>query len=187
MLIGISGKKFVGKDSFAGLLMEACGAQEVPLSTQSMAFADALKQVASNISGVPIGWFYDPKRKEVVHPCCGKSPRKIMEEANAVFKKCWGDDVFVRPVARAFSLSSADVFMATDVRFEVEADWVRSEGGVVVHLLRDTGYSSFAKSEQGVVVRDGDIVVVNESTLETLRIRAFAILSSLLSQSVLQK
>lgn len=161
MLVGISGKKFVGKDTVADMFAKVAS----PLVVQKAAFADTLKRVGSNISGIPLEWFYDVQLKERIHPCCCKSPRRVMEEANGIFKECWGDDVFVVPVAKLFAESSAGLFIATDVRFEVEADWVRSQGGFVVHVLRDTGYSSNAKSEQGVVVQPTDFVINNSSTL----------------------
>lgn len=169
MLIGISGKKFVGKDTVATLLAGLL--QQAHVTSESAAFADALKRVASNISGIPLNWFYAPELKESAHHCCGKSPRQIMEEANAVFKDCWGDDVFVRTVAHRWEKvrSRRAAFIVTDVRFQVEADWVRSEGGVLVHVLRNTGHKSKAASEQGVPSLPQDIVIENNGTKEQLK------------------
>lgn len=164
MLIGVSGKKHVGKDTVAGFFRQVAS----PLVTQEAAFADPLKLVGSNISGIPLPWFYDQDLKELIHPCCGKSPRMVMEEANSVFKQCWGEGVFVVPVAKLYKESTADLFIATDVRFEVEADWVRANGGHIIHVVRDTGFSSSAKSEQGVQVLTNDHVIINGSTLQFL-------------------
>ncbi len=164
MLLGISGKKKVGKDTVAGLFRKVAS----PLVTQEAAFGDTLKKIGSNISGIPLSWFYCQEMKETVHPCCGKSPRQIMEGANDTFKSCWGDDVFVVPVAKLFKESTSDLFIATDVRFEVEADWVRANGGHIIHVVRDTGFSSTAKSEQGVKVMRDDHVIINESSLQFL-------------------
>lgn len=167
MLLGISGKKFVGKDTVAGLFASVAS----PLTVQMAAFADPLKKVGSNISGIPLEWFYDVALKETVHPCCGKSPRQVMEEANGVFKDCWGPAVFVEPVDRLFVSSTAGLFIVTDVRFEVEASWVRSQGGTVIHVLRETGVSSSAASEQGVVRKDNDLVLLNDGSLRLLEAR----------------
>lgn len=169
MLIGIAGKKHVGKDTVALLLGVLL--QSAHVTAEYAAFADALKKVASNISGIPLNWFYDQALKEQVHCCCGKSPRQIMEEANAVFKECWGDDVFVRTLHRRWEpvRSRRGAFIATDVRFPVEADWVRSEGGVVIHVHRRTGHSSKAASEQGLPVLPQDLLIDNNGTKEELR------------------
>lgn len=178
MLIGISGKKHVGKDTFTRMVCDIL--RRASMAVYTAAFADPLKRVASNISGIPLNWFHDEYLKEQVHPCCGKSPRKIMEEANSVFKECCGDDVFVRTVDRFWASVSPGSLVVSDVRFEVEADWVRIHGGHVVHITRDTGLYSSALSEQGVKVGPKDFIVINDAGLSELNERAGVVVSEIL-------
>jgi len=59
--------------------------------------------------------------------------------------------------------------VVSDVRFDNEADWVRSIGGLVIHIIRGSAPDVAAhSSEQGVTMRPGDGTIVNDGTLQDL-------------------
>lgn len=68
----------------------------------------------------------------------------------------------------------------TSVRFDNELAWVRSEGGIIVHIARP-GYAPESDyiSEQPLPVADDDIPVVNNGTIRDLDETADAIADSL--------
>lgn len=56
-----------------------------------------------------------------------------------------------------------------DVRFENEAQWIRDNGGVVVHIQRPGAATVSAHaSEAGVAIAEGDVLVVNDGSLDEL-------------------
>jgi len=69
----------------------------------------------------------------------------------------------------AASINQCGNTIITDVREENEAEFVRSKGGVMVHILRDidTGVREHV-SEQGIVVMPGDLVLDNNGTMSDL-------------------
>lgn len=181
MLIGIQGKKHVGKDTTAGFI--AAQLLSRGRAATLVAFADPLKQVASSISGIPLEWFYDQNLKEVVFPGINKTPRQIMEEANGPFKKFWGDGVFVYPVARMWSQCQKDgtPLVVTDVRFQSEADWVREQGGVIVRVHRKTGSRSTAVSEVGLPPHPKDFVITNNGSKSQLESKVRYLVNTLIA------
>jgi hypothetical protein len=52
-----------------------------------------------------------------------------------------------------------------DVRFEDEAELIRSKGGVIVHLRRHTQNIDYHASEAGIAVMEQDLVLDNSGTL----------------------
>jgi hypothetical protein len=58
----------------------------------------------------------------------------------------------------------------TDCRFNNEADWVRSEGGSVIHVERvNVAPVGSHKSEEGVRRANLDRLLINDGTIEDLK------------------
>ena len=63
-------------------------------------------------------------------------------------------------------------YVFSDVRYENEAAWVRSLGGVIIHIPRpDAPKVREHVSEDGIAVGPGDIVITNNGTLEELYVK----------------
>lgn len=168
-LIGITGKAGVGKDTAGAYLAQAHGFDRY-------AFASPIKRMLG-VLGLCEEHFSDHAAKEAVIPAFGCSYRHLAQTLGTE----WGRSIhphFWLQMAklRYYGLDrSGEAYglVITDVRFENEAEWIREEGGVVVHIVgRETTVSGDAAkhvSENGVLFHpDVDALVGNQGTLADL-------------------
>ncbi len=163
-IIGITGRAGAGKDTVANLLVEHHGFHR-------LAIADKIKDGCAAMFGIDRGLFDDRDKKEVVIDWLGKSPRQLAQLAGTEFGRAMiGNDVWLRVAGHG--LVDGVRYVMSDVRFENEADFIRANGGVVLHLVRpgtDAGTASTHSSEAGVAVKAGDLLVRNEKTIDDLK------------------
>ncbi|WP_198537188.1 MULTISPECIES: deoxynucleotide monophosphate kinase [Pseudomonas] len=63
----------------------------------------------------------------------------------------------------------ADIIIIKDIRFENEAEYLRSHNGRIWHIIRpDAEKVRSHSSEFGIKIKDGDLVIKNSGTLEEL-------------------
>jgi hypothetical protein len=167
MLIGLAGRARVGKDTVASYLA-------AHLTLISYAFADPLKQALAGLFSLTAAQL-EGAEKELPLEWLGKSPRELMQLLGTE----WGRDL-VHPQLwlllaernlQAMAELNQDMqgVVIRDVRFDNEADWVRSKGGVIVHITRpDASVVADHVSESGVTVWPLDHVVVNDGPIEHL-------------------
>lgn len=176
-IIGIAAKAYNGKDEVAQYLEQRHGFWKV-------AFADPIKDMllipAFGEFGLTRQHFIDPDLKEApLELLGGKSPRQLMQllgtewGRNLVSTELW-IRLAARHVERLSQLKTVDGIVIVDVRYENEAEWVRSIGGQVWHLVRPGARrASSHSSEDGVAVffpkKDG--YLNNDGTLEQLHAR----------------
>lgn len=169
-LVGLTGYKGkiagVGKDTAALYLTAHHAAQ-----FRAIAFADPIRDAMLAIFGWDRSYFEHPKKNEI-DPRFNISPRKAMQTLGTE----WGRNLIntdlwlILAGARAAPMLGAgfDV-LVTDVRFDNEADWIRSEGGVIWHIDRalaaGVGGEEGHKSEAGVAFKKGDYVINNNETM----------------------
>lgn len=183
MLIGLAGLARSGKDTAASVLARELGLYRY-------AFADPIKRMLEQVFG---NNFVDGDR-ERIEPISGVSYRKLMQTLGTEWGRNIQPDLWTRvakakwewvkegcPVDHSQSILQNVVMGAldqhsgmviSDVRFDNEAEWIRSEGGIIVHVDRPSaqkvGLEGHA-SEQGLTMIHGDMVVENLSTLEAYR------------------
>lgn len=168
LLIGITGKAGSGKDTVADWLWERHGFLK-------LAFADPLKLAAEAIFGLPRAVFHDRGKKEAVHPYWGKSPRELLQLLGTeATKPVFGEDIWLKRWLISYSMfKDTDPCVVPDVRFDLEAQYLRNIGGVILHLNRDAaglvGSTSNHASEQGVTPLPGDFGIDNNGSLKDLR------------------
>ena len=170
-LIGVLGKKYSGKDTLAGFLMEWHGFKRV-------AFADRMKATAldvnpyfpSPLSGrlrdLVDAWGWDQAKK---HPEVRAFLQDFGQAVRAVDR-----DVWVWPVRWTVQglLANGTPVVVTDVRLPNEVGMVRSLGGVLVRVLRDTGVEDGTEDHVSETALDDmpvDVVVDNNGSLGELR------------------
>lgn len=177
-LIGLSGKKRSGKDTFAAGLVER-GATRV-------AFADPLKEAALALDplvGRPaypnvlapqsdvrlstyvgaLGWERAKEHPEV---------RRLLQNYGVAIREI--DPEFWVRAGMTKAASIDDPVVVTDVRFPNEADKIRELGGHVVRIVRP-GFESAPGAHECETALDGyvaDLTFVNDSTIEDLRDQA---------------
>lgn len=167
ILIGLAGRARVGKDTVARYLA-------AHLTLISYAFADPLKMALAGMFHLTASQI-DGAEKEQPLAWLGKSPRELMQLLGTE----WGRDLVHPQLWLLLAeqnlqlLAEHDQAMKgvviRDVRFDNEADWVRSKGGVILHITRpDAVEVATHTSESGVTHRPGDLSLVNDGTLDQL-------------------
>lgn len=169
-VIGIAGPAGSGKNEVADIISRHYDCVQY-------SFAAPIKQMLQMGLGLT-RQDTDGYRKEQPHPLYGKTPRQLMQTLGTE----WGrnmvhPDVWVTATADYCSALHLEnqrlAILLTDVRFNNEADWVRNQGGIIIHVERpDAAPVTAHASEQGVQRIDyADFVIPNDSDLLTLSIR----------------
>jgi len=158
MLIGLTGLSGSGKDTVADYLVDKHNFFKLTFATPIHDLILAL-----------LDWDYGYKSfstiKNKPHPkLFGKTPRELMQFIGTE----WGrnmvhPDLWLRRVqSLKEEATHMNHFVVSDVRFENEADWVRSEG-TLVHIYRGTIERFPHSSESGIPIKEQDIVIQNDS------------------------
>jgi len=135
-LIGICGFATAGKDSFARFIKELHpqeGSHYLGLKTLS--FAHALRKELEDFVQQQLGistFTQEPKEKEIIRPLL----------------VCWGTEImrkqidaeyWVKKIEKVVEINrkSKIVSIITDVRFDNEVEWIRSQGGKTIYISRE--------------------------------------------------
>lgn len=170
-LIGLVGKKRVGKDAIAQTLVRE-------YDFTQLAFADLLKDAAialNPIVGVDDDLMFLVRLATAVHGRGWEGTKAKYPEARSILQRL-GTDV-VRAVDEDFWVKALEArllatdgpVVVSDVRFENEAALIRRYGGTVVRVTRHDAYRDLDDHASENV--DGipfDTEVVNEGTLADL-------------------
>jgi hypothetical protein len=170
MLIGLCGAAGAGKNTVAGLLVDADGQPFL-----QVAFADPLYQCVSLITGMPVEQLQDRSLKEQpIGWLDGKSPRQLLQSLGTE----WGRElvcreIWVRSTMERIRGESRSVVI-TDVRFDNEAEAIVQAGGQVWRVVRggpsclDAAAAAHA-SEAGVSDYFVARIIANDGTLDDLK------------------
>lgn len=166
-LIGISGVMNAGKDTVANLVIALR-----PRELRRYSFAAPLKAGVCVMFGWSQSQIEDRNFKETVDPRWSFSPRKAMQLLGTEYGRVGlRDDIWVH-AAKNFheeSLEQGKGTIITDVRFENEAEWVRSvPGSMLIHVINpEHDYQAPVKhvSEQGVSQQGNDWLFVNDKRI----------------------
>ena len=180
-LIGLVGKKQSGKDTFCAML-----SQLSPLPVQRLAFGDALKQEVAGACDVPVHTIEQHKA----------TFRPMLQWWGTEFRRqLFGSDYWIAKLGEKLSgLQQANgsnghgkLVVVTDVRFENEADFIRSRGGLLIRIERpmpaDDNHASERQSESITV----DMTVSNAGTPDDLLDRAEDILRVIRVREIKEK
>jgi hypothetical protein len=153
-LIALTGKAHSGKSSLADMLSKA-------LRWPHYAFASPIKHTVNELFGWD-GRHAEGELKEVVDPRWGFTPRRAYQLFGTEFGRAMRADLWLKyaeEMTRDFAKIHGGVII-TDCRFDNEAEWVRRQGGLLVHVRRDGqfGIDSAHASEQGIAFREDDFV-----------------------------
>jgi hypothetical protein len=177
VLVGITGRKFSGKDTVGGYL-------HAEYYAHLDSFAGPLKEGLAVMFSAPRGIFDDPILKELPDPgLLGKTPRHLMQTLGTE----WGrthvqHDVWAELLSRrvASVLGNGRRYVAvTDVRYDDEAERIHALGGQVWQVNRDlpgTGCGDGHSSEAGVSSHLIDHTLDNNGSLDHLYAQINAIL-----------
>lgn len=167
LLVGLAGKARVGKDTAGKYLQEA-------FHFEPYALADPIKNALHGM-GFNRKLYDTPETKEVVITQFGVSYRKLAQSlgtewGRAIHPEFW---LILARMKYATLVPDSPGMVVTDVRFENEAQWVRDEGGVLIHIAGPQRTELAAdgqghSSEAGVACAFGDVTVTNTGSLTFL-------------------
>ena len=143
-IIGLSGPAFVGKTTIADSLT----------GYTKRSYAEPLKTALTVLTGLPEKTFYDKDEKLIPRDLFnGKTSREVMQLFGTEFcRHMIAEDFWLKLMSKKLTEHPHTKFVIDDVRFDDEADLIRSLGGVVVELARDgVEYANDHASEAGVV------------------------------------
>jgi hypothetical protein len=117
--------------------------------------------------------------KETIDLRYGVSPRVIMQKFGTEFVRKTVPGLWEKLMRDKINGDPAKNYVIDDCRFPTEAQLVRDLGGIVVHLTNRKDGKVYKKkwyeklfghkSERGVKVMEGDIVIDNSGSLEYLK------------------
>jgi len=146
LVIGLVGKRGAGKDTVADFLVQNHGFVK-------LSFAEPLKRVCRELYCLSEEQLHERGLKETTDERWGMSPREIMQVVGTdVVRRQLGDDFWVRHLdarIRALAPGTARVVIS-DVRFEIEADFVRDAGGFLVRIREPHTAETSAAATRGV-------------------------------------
>lgn len=164
ILIGITGRAGSGKDTIGDYL-------KANYNFRSVSFAAPLKEGVKAMFGLDNTHLDHPLKEQVLSDI-GKSPRQIMQLLGTEF----GRNLVHQDIWLLLAKKKVDAYAAlgfnvciTDVRFENEAEFVRKQGGQVLHVVRGDAGTKFAHpSEAGVEMAMGEWKIENNGTMDEL-------------------
>ena len=167
MLIGISGLKRTGKDTSAKYIRHLCG-------LNGYAFADPLKQAAMHMFNISRTMAYGLKGydREQIVPEWGISVRDMLQKlgtecAREIFyENFW----LIRAESElSFNPAYRNGAVISDVRFDNEALWIKSKGGLVINIVKSLEQDlDDHASEQGISPRYITHTVLNDGSIDDL-------------------
>lgn len=165
-IVAFTGGAGSGKDTAGKFLRQKYGFER-------QAFADPLKNGIAELFAINRAVLDDNMLKErPLKEWDNRSPRQLMQWLGTdVLRKEICDEFFLNHMAIRLNKSSANKVVITDVRFDIEAEFVRWLGGAVVEIKRDKGTplrgsTGSHASEKGVKRELIDFVVENNGTRE---------------------
>lgn len=189
MIVGISGYKGSGKDTFADILFKEYNFQKI-------SFAEKLKTSAAALFNIdPRLWETYKNDKEAIvtisAPTASKTVRNIISNMTVrsllqrygteAHREVFGDDFWVNELFK--TIGNGD-YSITDVRFENEARRIKSHGGVIVRINRFENTEDTHASEQLIPESYVDYWIDNTSTLDNLKEEAFEFINWLGNEEI---
>jgi hypothetical protein len=168
-LVGIAGLAGSGKSTAAELFGRSYGMRVVSFAFPLKVMASTLLMSGFCYDQASVGLYMD--NKEAVIPELRVTMRHLLQTLGTE----WGrnriaHDMWVRSAAsRVSDAFSDDVdVVVDDVRFEDEAAFIRSNGGLLIHLVRPGVVRGGHVSESGVDVGARDVVIENSGSVQDM-------------------
>lgn len=175
MIIGLTGRKGVGKDTVAKYLIDRYGFIR-------LSFADPLKQAVANLFGIELALVEALKAEDKVAETTGHvileiagrtqydySWREFLQRfGTEMGRNTFGEDFWIERWQDEYDALKAEHVVATDVRFDNEARRILSEGGYIIEITRPGYESDGHVSEAGI---DEDLIdawITNNGSLDDL-------------------
>jgi hypothetical protein len=166
-LIGLTGLAGSGKDTVRGILERFHG-------YNGMAFADPLRGMLASLlksAGHSPTWMVDREMKEREIPAIGVSYRVLAQTLGTEWGRSIDPELWVKITAsRIASIPDEERVVISDVRFPNEVKWIKSQGGVIIRIIRpDVQPVRSHVSEEGALLLDWDYTILNNGSIDDLQ------------------
>jgi hypothetical protein len=158
-VIGFTGPAGCGKTTAAKYLENKYGVPSIK------SFAAPMKRCLMDLFKFTPEQLYTLEGKEALDPRYGVTPRLVMQRFGTEFVRSTVPNLWVILMEQSIINHPIGVILIDDCRFEDEATLIRKYG-TLVHITDRCLVKHDHKSESGVQLMDGDIVVQNTGTLE---------------------
>lgn len=159
-IIGFAGPKGGGKSVGTEILTNILVAENELVAVA--AFADAVKAAVAQAFCWDVADLEKQTFKESIDPVLGITPRQALKIFGQGMKAA-NPDIWIRVMENTLSSARHSIAIISDVRFENEADWIRSRGGVIFHIDSvDVARVVGDETEAGIAPKDRDQVVIND-------------------------
>lgn len=175
LLIGIAGLARSGKDTVADHLRDRHG-------FSVFSFAKPIKAGLCAMLDLDPGRFGGVEKEEVI-PWLGVSPRHLMQTLGTEWGRDLVDpDIWLEVMGMKLGRAGVEHAVISDVRFKNEADWIRAQGGVMLHMRRPSAAPVRAHRSEGGIncCLNTDLLVGNDGTLAELYVRVDVMLKVIL-------
>ena len=167
-LIGIYGYARSGKDTIGAHLVKNFGFTRY-------AFADPLKRACCEMFGITMDHFNDPELKEKEIPFWGFSPRYMAQRLGTEGgRELFRDDIWIKRAEMEWinyqNAVNGTGMVITDMRFENEINWVKSQGGYLIKVTRPGVEGAVGTHASETYFDDNmfDCIIYNDGTLGAL-------------------
>ena len=174
-LIGISGKKQTGKDSFFQVV------KNTNPDFENKKFADKLKEICAMLTGLPLEYFYEHKYYGTVLDGWNMTIREFQQKIGTeAMRNGLHPDAWVYALFANFNDTSK--WIITDVRFPNEVNEIKKRGGLIIRINRDLNSNDTHLSETALDnYTDWDYIIDNNSSLEDYQKIVAEVFSEILS------
>jgi len=168
-IIAFHGPAGAGKDTAAFAIKESTS------NTEILSFAGPLKDACKILFNFSNDQVYHPVIKEEIDERWKKSPRQILQWLGTdILRTHINQDFLIMNMKQRMDSSNADYIIISDVRFDNEAEFIRSLGGKIVKIerpnIKTTIHSDHA-SEKGISPDLIDAIVENNTSIEEFQTR----------------
>lgn len=173
IIIGISGKKGSGKDTFATFLEDKL-VTKYNLKVVHKAFADNLKKCCAILSGQFDWVFYDQDNKDKKAGLLNITNRELMQKFGDLTRQL-DPDIWIKLALNLDFKSEPDILIITDVRYKNEAKAIKDRGGILIRIKSNRSVEDCHISETDLDnYTDFDLEIINNIsvTLTELLIKA---------------
>lgn len=169
-LIGIHGPLNSGKDTIANYILAMDKTISGPSRFKQYAFAKPIKEACKILFDYTDEQLEDRILKEEIDERWGFSPRKTFQLLGTEFGRSLKDDIWIKRAELEVTKNYENGFgtIITDVRFQNEADWIRSQPNSILiyieapNIIRDEKYNH--SSEMGITRHKNDFIIINDKS-----------------------
>ena len=134
-IIGISGKKGSGKDTFAQFLKEELEKQ-LGKTVKVDSFAANLKQCCAILSGQSSCVFYNQNLKDKKANFLSLTNRELMQKFGDLTRSI-DKDIWIKSLFNKYLDNPPEYLIVSDVRFKNEAEHIKKLDGILIRIESD--------------------------------------------------